>query len=812
MATDDNTENSTRNRTEYSMLCYPAIKATSAGVWIGDNPLEFSFPLLIYQIIIIFIFSRITHFFLRRLSQPVAISQIIAGVILGPSVLGRYGKFEDILFSPRSWQQLNTVALLFFMLFLFMIGVKTDLTMIPKAGKKAVAIAILSSVLPAGIIMLVAHLQGPDLPLSFREGRIPIKLASKWSRTSYTVLSCALAELELLTSKLGRLAMSASLIIDVASLFVTSGLGGYRLSSRLDMPGKAAISIACFFGFLFFVVFLARPFIVWLIRRRTPEGALLDEACFMTVIFLALGCGLISEVIGYHATMGPFILGLALPGGAPLGVTVVEKMDRLVTGVFLPVFLATAGLHMDLPKLTLSGFNQWGLLEAYILILTLAKFIGVMLPCLYCKMPLRDALSVGLMMNARGIFEVDTALQWRDSKSVDDQLYAVLILSIIIIGGGTAPLLKYLYHPEDRFVAYKRRTVQHSKSGDELRVLVCIHNQDNVAPIITLLETSHPIVDSPICVYLLHLVQLVGRADAILVPHKRHRSSHITDSDRIINAFRFFEQQHPSSVSLIPYVCISPYATMHDDICSLALDKKVTLVILPFHRNATFDGTLAAANPALQAINCNAVRYAPCSVAILVDHGLTAAGTTTHALAGGARPLQRIAVYFLGGADDREALAYAARMAEDPAVGLTVVRIRPPMEWRCDGGKDELLDDEMVDEFRRERLDGERVQYREEVSRDGEDTVRVIQETSDGFSLLLVGRREGMESPLTDGMSMWSEYPELGVIGDLLASTDFGGRVSTLVVQQQTRVRSTQAESPMVARAPGSQVAQLNQD
>lgn len=76
------------NRTTHSMLCYPAVRVTSAGVWIGDNPLDFSFPLLIYQISIIFIFSRIIHFFLRRLCQPVAISQIIVShpSTLNPSI------------------------------------------------------------------------------------------------------------------------------------------------------------------------------------------------------------------------------------------------------------------------------------------------------------------------------------------------------------------------------------------------------------------------------------------------------------------------------------------------------------------------------------------------------------------------------------------------------------------------------------------------------------------------------------------------------------------------------------------------------
>ncbi|XP_073012242.1 cation/H(+) antiporter 15-like [Typha latifolia] len=766
-----------------SIFCYRASMTSSAGIWLGDNPLNFSMPLLLYQIIIIFVASRLVHAVLRRLDQPIVISQIMAGLLLGPSFLGRSKRFEELFFAPQCWEQLNTIAFLSFILFLFTVGVKTDLGMIPKSGKKAAAIAFLGTFLPVASILGTAYFLRSHIPPRFRERLLLANLASRWSMTSYTVLSCALSELNLLTSKLGRLAMSASLIADFANTFVNAGVTGYILLYQAYKPHLAVASIIAFSCFVMFLVLVARPLAIWLIRR-TPEGGLLEEASLISILLLALGCGLISEVLGYHATMGPFFLGLLLPGGEPLGVTVVERLDRLVAGVFLPVFVTLAGLRMDIASLKELG--QWGFMELFMVLAVIAKFVGTAGPCLYCQMPLRDAISFGLMMNFKGIFEVNYASQWQDDKILDNQLFTILLLTVLILGGGTAALVKHLYRPEDRFVAYRRRTIQHSKHSDELRVLACIHSSFDVNPVLSLLDASNPSRDSPMCVYLLHLIQLAGRANAVLAPHMRGPtkiSSSASESDRIVNAFRYFEQQRSAGISVLPYVCISPYATMHDDICSVAMDKKVTLVLVPFHKQLTIDGTTEASNPAIQTVNTNVLSYAPCSVGILVDRGLSGgvvnAGSLSH----------HVAVYFLGGADDREALAYAMRMAVDPMVRLTVIRFRQPNEWKCQEDVAEgQLDDEVVDELVRTMADGTRVVYREEVARDGEGMVGIIRETSLRFSLLMVGRRQGKESPLTEALSMWSEHPELGIIGDLLASTDFGCMVPTLVVQQQTRV------------------------
>lgn len=385
---------------------------------------------------------------------------------------------------------------------------------------------------------------------------------------------------------------------------------------------------------------------------------------------------------------------------------------------------------------------------------------------------------------------------------------------VIFLGGITSILVKYLYRPEDRFIAYKRRSIHHSKPGDELRVLACIHSQSDVTQTLSILDASHPTQSSPLCVYLIHLIELAGRTDAILRPHKEKsrrpnkQTSSASESDRIVNAFQAFERQNAhGAVTVLPYICISPYNTMHDDVCTVALDKKAVLVLIPFHKRYHIDGSAEPPNLSMLTLNVNVISYAPCSVGILIDRGGGTAAGYTH----------QVAVYFIGGPDDREALALAARMAENPAVGLTVVRFRertdkrPPVDsnhiWIKND--EDRIDEEMIDEFVKDSVDDHRVVYREEMVNSGEELVGVIRETSSLFSLLIVGRREtkdqSNEMSLMAGLSEWSEHPELGIIGDLLASTDFGCMVSTLVIQQQARIGNSDQKVMPLSNADQSQ-------
>lgn len=322
---------------------------------------------------------------------------------------------------------------------------------------------------------------------------------------------------------------------------------------------------------------------------------------------------------------------------------------------------------------------------------------------------------------------------------------------------------------------------------------------------INLLEASHPTKKSPICVYVVHLVELTGRASAMLIVHNTRKSGKPAvnrtqaQSDHIINAFENYEQ-HAGFVSIQPLTAISPYSSMHEDICNLAEDKRVAFIIIPFHKQQTVDGGMESTNPAFRMINQNVLANAPCSIGILVDRGLN--GSTR--LAATNQVSHHVAVLFFGGPDDREALAYAWRMSDHPGISVTVMRFiageeasatalvepsREPNDPRVltvmtDFEQEKQLDEDYIREFRTKTSNNQSIRYVEQVVNNGEETVASIRSIDSIHDLYIVGRGQGVISPLTAGLTDWSECPELGAIGDLLASSDFASTVSVLVVQQ----------------------------
>lgn len=356
---------------------------------------------------------------------------------------------------------------------------------------------------------------------------------------------------------------------------------------------------------------------------------------------------------------------------------------------------------------------------------------------------------------------------------LDDKAFAFMVIVATVMTSIISPIVTTVYKPAKKFAPYKRRTIHQIKQDDEFRVLVCVHTPKNVPTIINLLEASHPTKKSPICTYVLHLVELTGRSSAMLIVHNDQKSAqssvHRTQSDHIIHAFENF-QQNIGFISINPLTAISPYSTMNEDICHVAEDKRVAFIIIPFHKQMTVDGGLETANPALRTINQNVLASAPCSVGILVDRGLAVNQTGHH-----------IAVLFFGGPDDREALAYAWRMSEHPGINLTVVRFLPGQE---EGDRDKEMDGEIVRQIRARASGDASIVYKEKFVNNGKETVGAIRSMDAIYDLFIVGRGEGYASPLTAGLTEWSECPEIGGIGDLLASADFAATCSVLVVQQ----------------------------
>ncbi|XP_062086692.1 cation/H(+) antiporter 15-like [Humulus lupulus] len=766
-----------------SYICHLVDQINSGGIWFGDDPLAFSVPLLLLQLSLVSIFTRSIYFVLKPFGQPLIVSQILGGFILGPSVIGRSPTFATKVFPPKGRALFETLSLFGFMLSVFLIGVKMDPYILLRSGKRAIAVGFLAFSVPyalAGFVAFVLdHFLSLDPDVS---SALPFVVALQ-TLTAFPTVACFLDELRLLNSEIGRLASSSSIVCDVChwSIFAMKFLTHLASQRSIRISFGFLLSVALFVVIVFFGV---RPAVLWAIRQ-TPEGEPVKEAYVFAVLISVLVCGFIGEVIGLNAFIPSFLLGLVIPDGPPLGAALVEKLDCFVSDILMPIFFTVCGLRMDI--FAIQQFKNVATIQLIVFLAFTGKIIGSALPPLFCRMPVLDAISLGLIMNSKGVVELFLLMAWKTEEVLNEECFAIMIISVVIVTGIVSPLVKVLYDPSKRFLAYRRRTILHHRQGEELRMLACVHRQENVSAILDLLAASNPTKESPINLVVLHLIKLVGRASSLLVSHqpreKPSSTQYPSQSERIFNAFHKFEKHYSEHVTVHCFKGISPSSTMHNDVCSLALEKRSTFIIIPFHR-IWVNGSVAETSHSLRHLNKNVLEKAPCSVGVLVDRVnrrkyLSSLRINTS--------LYRVAVLFFGGADDREALAYAGHMSKHSNILTTLFCFSSSTDIVEGSARSKALDTDVLSKFRLSAFRDDRVSFEEVGVSSGEEVLDVLRSMDGAYELIMVGRRHG-ESWLMAQIAKWKDRGDLGAIGELLASSDIRVAASILVVQQQTRV------------------------
>ncbi|KAM2281214.1 hypothetical protein ACFX1S_041845 [Malus domestica] len=393
------------------------------------------------------------------------------------------------------------------------------------------------------------------------------------------------------------------------------------------------------------------------------------------------------------------------------------------------------------------------------------------------------------MMSTKGIIELIVYTHWRELKAIDDQCFTQLVLSSLGITMIVTPLVRYLYKPfgASKSILPRFRNIQSmpSNKSEMFRLLCCVHNEESVPNIITLLEASNPTESSPICAYIVHAVELIGCAAPLLLPchsnDKRNKlCSKNTTTHQIIRAFDKYSKTAGGPVISQPYTMISPYKSMHETLFRLADDKFVPLIIITFHEN--YQGIVGPSMTAgIRQFNANVQSYSPCTVGILVDKGLSCRMSLP-------RFSFNVAVFFVGGADDREVLAYTERMSCNPNVGITVFRIT--LQSTSKEGKEAELqeakvDEALVNDFRLKNMGNHMLLWREIEVHDGVQLMDAVMNSQGEYDLVMVGRRHSDMTLRDEEMAAFVENAELGVIGNIVASSDFcGGTVNVLVIQE----------------------------
>lgn len=632
-----------------------------------------------------------------------------------------------------------------------------DPKMIFKAGHKALVIALGSIVIPLTMSSLALQwmLQADVLPQTVSKRSKGLNFfVSTLSLSSFPVIADLLNELHLLNSELGRTALSASMCKDLIRF---SMMQVFAVMNQVNISKgewkRGAYSFLGLIVIVIFLIFVFRPAILF-IAQRVPKGGRAPEGYILVILIIVLCTSVLADAVGASYVAGPIIAGLVVPDGPPLGTALVKHTEMFITEVFLPLFYVGLGQMVDLPLLISHKAKEDESWALWLLVLIIVAYIGNMtgtvVSSIYSNMAPINAFLLGLTFNTKGVLELLTYIRFYNNEIVDKPGLALIIVTAILETGAASFAIESMYNPLGE-KPKGGRSVQSLRAHSELRMVACVHNDRPIPFMINLMDALCS-EGHPMCVYLLHMVELSGRADSALITHKdRNGFVNMSQMDPMLNIFIQCEKSKEGHLAVQPFTAKAPFKSMHHDVCAMANDRNTHIVIVPFPRKGVMDaGPDKELDQSARNVVSEVLDGGPCTVGILVYEVF---GYTVIPSLAGMR--HNIGVLFWGGVDDREALACAARMALQEKVELSVLRFMPVVEKveesngrenELEWSEDRVKDEEMLEMVREVGVVVEEV----EVS-NVEETMAVIRTMNEKqHDLIVVGRRQGEGSFLEE--------------------------------------------------------------
>jgi K+:H+ antiporter len=367
---------------------------------------------------------------LRLLGQPAVIGEIIAGVILGPSLLGQvWPAASHWLFPPGVVATVSTLAQLGLVFFMYLIGAEINLGLMRRRGATAVTVSQASIALP----MLSGIALGFWLYPSFGRGSgfvaFTLFIAVAMSVTAFPVLARILADRGIADTPLGALALMCAAIVDVVAWCL---LAVVTAISRQGPASRAVLTIALIAVFAAAMLLVARPLLARLLGA-VPEAAVLP--ILLAGILLS---ALVTDEIGIDTIFGAFLFGVITPRSVSQAGQAAKKLESLTLTLLLPLFFAYTGLHTRLGLLGANG-RLWAWCAVIIVVAVVGKWGGATAAARLAGTGWHESLSLGALMNCRGLTELVVLTVGLEMNVISPTVFALLLIMTVVSTGATAP-------------------------------------------------------------------------------------------------------------------------------------------------------------------------------------------------------------------------------------------------------------------------------------------------------------------------------------------------------------------------------------
>ncbi|KAJ3835399.1 Sodium/hydrogen exchanger family-domain-containing protein [Lentinula raphanica] len=679
-----------------------------AGIFSGANPATYNsndpIVLWIIQVIIIMAMTQLLATIFGRIKQPRVVAEIIGGVFLGPTVLGRIPGFENAIFPQSSWPMLTLTSNIGLVLFLFIIGLEIDGSVIKKNFKASVGISVAGLVIPLGLgaaLGVGVYREFTDPSVNF--GYFLLFTAVAVGITAFPVLCRILTELKLLDTTVGVVTLAAGVGNDVVG-WILLALTVALVNASSGLVALWVLLTAV--GYVLFLLFPVKWGYRWLAMKTGSLETGTPTTLMMTVtILLVFISAFFTDIIGIHPIFGGFLAGIIIPHTNGYGIAVTEKIEDVVVILLLPLYFALSGLKTNLGLLN-DGIT-WGYTILIIVVAFSSKFFACAATAKMAGFNMRESGAIGSLMSCKGLVELIVLNIGLEANILSTRTFSMFVVHAIILTFITTPLV-LLFYP----AKYRRHAVvedlgsdviTQTTEGDELtnKFALILDQIDQLPAAMTVTQILCPTIaggdsslghlsaqsldekslpsisykpshitspPSPISLTLLRLIELSNRTSAVLKTHLAH-------SDPVVSVFKTFASllgRGQKRLKLKVDVDVSPRDEFTAVIKDRVREDGIGMIIIPWASGSgdaeeselpgvrnPFDGLFTSSGPRDQIMS--SVRYsefirnifltAPCDVSLFVDRGPSSSST-----ASGLGPDSILVLPFFGGPDDRLAL------------------------------------------------------------------------------------------------------------------------------------------------------------
>jgi Kef-type K+ transport system membrane component KefB len=556
-----------------------------------------SIVLALLQVVLIIGLSRLVGLGFRRLKQPLVIGEILAGIMLGPSLLGLVApEFAAQLFPEESIQFLRILKDVGLIFFMFLIGLELDPKYLKGNLNKAVLVSHVSILVPFSLGLGLATFLYPlvaNAGVAFTA--FALFLGAALSITAFPVLARILTEKNLQSTKLGTLALTCAAVDDVTAwCLLALAISVTRTNSMVEALPVIARSLI----YIAFVILLVRP-LLGKIAQAYSHTAKLGQSILALIYCCVLLSAVTTELIGIHLIFGAFLIGAVMPKQTTLTKELAEKTEDFVLIVLLPIFFAYSGLKTQVGLL--NSWLLWGLCGLVLLGAIAGKFIGTYLAARVAGIEHRDASALGWLMNTRGLTELIVLNIGLSLGVITPLLFTMLVIMALVATVMTSPLLELTY-PKPKIIPAVQTDPLIEPEG--YRILVPIANPNSSSGLLNLAaKITAP--QTPDRVYPMSLVQMDADYQFESMP---------LEVDRQLNERRQALQQ--SITEHLPDNPVAPIVELSQDVAhttkAVVQREQIDLVLMGWHRPA-FSGNRLGGRVG------QILRAAPTHVAVYVD-------------------------------------------------------------------------------------------------------------------------------------------------------------------------------------------------